>query len=316
MLDMPYEDILNKIVQKSGKDKEEVEELIKKKQEELGGLVSKEGAAHIIANELGIKIIPDVGKLTVENIVSGMRNVEIVGKVVKKYEAKEFSTEKRSGRVASFLLGDNTGIIRVVLWDKMVDYFEKLKEGDIVKITNAYSRMNRDRRELHLTEKSKIIINPEGVSLNNEKRKVRLEELKGNEQNVEVYAAIVQVFEPRFFEVCPECGKRVKFSEGKYICQQHGEVTPDYRCVMNLFIDDGSASMRMVVWEPQIEELLNKTHEELIKLREKTDAFGAIRQDLLGRLIRVVGRVNKNEVFDRLEFIASEIEIDPKPPTE
>lgn len=43
--------LLNDLVEKSGKDKEEIEKMISEKTNELSGLVSEEGAIYILANE-------------------------------------------------------------------------------------------------------------------------------------------------------------------------------------------------------------------------------------------------------------------------
>ena len=65
---------------------------------QLSGLISKEGAAHIVANELGIKLFDSfTGKLQIKNIIAGLRNVETVGKVLQVYELREFTTNERQG---------------------------------------------------------------------------------------------------------------------------------------------------------------------------------------------------------------------------
>src|SRR3989344_5553581 len=98
MLKIPYEEIVLKINEKTKMTTAEVEERIDKKLKQLSGLISKEGAAHIVANELGVKIFePLSGKLQIKNILTGMRDVETVGKVLQVYEMREFSGENKSG---------------------------------------------------------------------------------------------------------------------------------------------------------------------------------------------------------------------------
>ncbi|MFW9876291.1 MAG: DUF2240 family protein, partial [Candidatus Thorarchaeota archaeon] len=81
MIKIPFEDIISKIKEKSNLSEEEINSKIEQKTKQLSGLISKEGAAHIIANELGIKLFEDFsGKLQIKNIVTGMRDVETVGK--------------------------------------------------------------------------------------------------------------------------------------------------------------------------------------------------------------------------------------------
>ena len=126
MIKMPFEDMVAKIQESSQLSQDEIQDKIKKKMDQLSGLISKEGAAHIIANELGIKLFEPGGKKQIKGILPGMRNVTVVGKVQDVYEAREFSVGSRQGRVGNFLLGDETGMIRVVLWNDQVDNLNKL----------------------------------------------------------------------------------------------------------------------------------------------------------------------------------------------
>ena len=76
MMKIPYEEIILKINENTKMTTAEIEDRIDKKLRQLSGLISKEGAAHIVANELGVKIFePLSGKLQIKNILSGMRDV-------------------------------------------------------------------------------------------------------------------------------------------------------------------------------------------------------------------------------------------------
>ena len=83
MLHIPVKDVVEKIKESTSLPEEEIRAQIKSKLESLDGLVSEEGAAYIIASELGVKLFKDVldGALEIKNIISGMRNVEVVGKI-------------------------------------------------------------------------------------------------------------------------------------------------------------------------------------------------------------------------------------------
>jgi len=104
LMGLTYEEIIAKIKEK-GVSEEEIQTRIKQKLDQLSGLISKEGAAQIIANELGVKIFRDVGKLKVKEIRAGMRDIEVDGKVINLFEVRSFKNEKREGKVASFILG-------------------------------------------------------------------------------------------------------------------------------------------------------------------------------------------------------------------
>ena len=88
MMKIPYEEIILKINESTKMNSSEIEERVEKKMKQLSGLISKEGAAHIVANELGVKIFEQLsGKLQVKNIIKGMRDVETIGKVVQVYRS-------------------------------------------------------------------------------------------------------------------------------------------------------------------------------------------------------------------------------------
>ena len=139
MIKIPYEEIILKINEKTQMQASEIEERVERKLKQLSGLISKEGAAHIVANELGVKIFEQLsGKLQVKNIIKGMRDVETIGKVVQVYEIREFTTENRAGKVASMIIGDETATIRVVMWGAQADISANLGQGTIVKIIGGY----------------------------------------------------------------------------------------------------------------------------------------------------------------------------------
>ncbi len=321
MIKMPYEDILAKISEKSGKARDELESMVREKMDQLSGLISKEGAAHIIANELGIKLFDFSEKLKVKELLEGMRDITVVGKAVQVYEVREFSTGTRQGKVGSFLLGDETGVIRVVLWNEQADALKNIQEGAVVRIRNAFVKNNQGRLEMHLNERSSVEVNPEGEAVGDvsfgareEAKRKRISELEENDRNVSVVGAVVQVFEPRFFEVCPECGKRVHPQGERFVCEAHGEVRPATAYVLNVFLDDGTDNIRVVCFRRTAEELLGMSEEEFLAMKDNPASFEAAKKDVLGHIVLVRGRVSKNQMFERLELISDRIDrnVDPE----
>ncbi len=312
MINIPYEELINLILEKKDITREELEQRIKAKMDQLSGLISKEGAAHIVANELGIKLFDaSGGRMKINKILGGMRNVETVGKVIRVFEPREFDGKLGKGRVASMIIADETGEIRVVLWNDMVELLKKITPGIVVRVLGASARQNRDRKELHLNAKSKLIINPPGetieaVSVNQPKR-LQISELTGNELNAEIKATIVQVFELRFYEVCPQCQKRLQTTEQGWRCNTHGIVQPAYSYALTLFADDGTGNIRVVCFGNTVEQLTNCESNTLLSYREKPELFSDKKTELLGQVMLFEGRAVKNEMFDRIEFIARSV---------
>ncbi|MEK6934420.1 MAG: OB-fold nucleic acid binding domain-containing protein [Nanoarchaeota archaeon] len=321
MFNISYEDIINKIKEEKDLSEEEIKIKVKEKLTKLSDLISKEGAAHIVANELGVKLFNISKELKVEGLISGMNNVIITGKVVQVNPVVEFKKENREGKVGSFVIGDETGVIRVAFWDtNHIKFIEdrKIKEGSILKISNAYVKSNNGFKELHVGNRGDVEIDPSGIEIEVQDKpsfdfvRKKITELSEGESNVGILGTIVQVFEPRFYEACPECNKKLENSNGKFSCKQHGQVSEVLVPILNVFLDDGTDNIRVVAFRNQAERLLNLDLSKILEFRENPESFNNIRDEILGKQLVIVGRVIKNEMFDRKELMAQRI-IEVKP---
>lgn len=320
MFNIPVSEVIRRIKEKTNLSDKDIKDKINQKLESLSGLVSEEGAAHIVANELGIKLFESSTTLKIKNVLPGMRNVDLTAKVIKIYDTKQFQTNGRSGQLTSALIGDETGTIRTVFWNKAVDNIKGLKESDIIKLKSGYIRDNNGRNELHINDQSKISINPAGETVTTSEyrktEKKQIKDLAENDSNVEVLGTIVQVFEPRFFEVCPECKKRIKLREDVFHCNTHGAVVPDYSYLISVYLDDGTSSIRTAFFRDQVQRLFNLSEQEIIGFRENIQGFEQYKNELLGTIVKIKGRVNKNAVFDRFELVANYVDLNPDPAKE
>lgn len=302
MYKVPLPELKEKILASNKIDAADLDVRIKAKINELSGLISEEGAAHIIANELGVSLAPPAAeKLKIKELYAGMKQISTVGKVVRKFDVHEFQRGESTGKVCSVVLGDETGTIRLVFWNEQVDLLNTVNEDDILLVKDAYVRENRGNKEVHLGQRGEIQVNPEGSTVTAVKRSApttferkQLGELEGGEEGVEVVGTVVQVFDPRYFDVHPETGRRLRDEEPG--------VQPALSYVMNAVLDDGSGTIRCVFWKQQTNELLGKNEEELAQYKENVAAFEDVKTELLGEQLKVSGTVKKNDMFDRLEF--------------
>ena len=156
-----YERIVDKISKISKLDKGEIERRVEAKRAKLSGLISKEGAAQVIAAELGISF--DNEKLKIEELLPGMRKVNTLGKVVNVTQPRVFKTKKGDdGKVANLFIADDTSNIKVVLWDlNHINLIEngKIAEGVVIEISNANMRDN----ELHLGSFSELKVTNQSI---------------------------------------------------------------------------------------------------------------------------------------------------------
>ncbi|MFA6889290.1 MAG: DUF2240 family protein [Candidatus Woesearchaeota archaeon] len=310
MIKIPYEVLIEKIKEKTKLSEQEIVKEIQERMNQLSGLISKEGAAHILANELGVKLSAPEGRVLINAVYAGMKTGEVLGKITKKFDIRDFQSGERKGKVGSFVIADETGIIRVTCWHDQTKEMEPLKENDIVSIVNGNVRENRGALEIHLNEHTKLIQNPEGKTVGTIKQRQEairksIKDVVENQDNLELLGTIVQVYDIKFFERCPVCRKRIKEQGAGFQCPEHGIIKPEYSYVMNVYLDDGSGNIRVVFFGTQIQQLLKKTDEDILIYRTAPEAFEKVKTDLLGEMIKVAGKSTKNEMFGKVEFVAN-----------
>jgi replication factor A1 len=84
--------------------------------------------------------------LKISEIRDGMRKVEVVGRVTDKPEPREVTLRTmQKARVADLTIADDTGKIKLTLWDDQID---KVDLEEIVKIENGY--VNSYKGEIRL----------------------------------------------------------------------------------------------------------------------------------------------------------------------
>ena len=185
----------------------------------------------------------------------------------------------------------------VVLWDtNHIELIEKgeVAEGKIVEIINASMRDN----ELHLGSFSELKLSDEILeNLKTEKvvKEKNIIDFKTND-GVSVRAFIVQAFEPRFFNVCPECKKKVIPEAEDFVCGEHGKVIPEKRALINIVLDDGTETIRSVLFHERLSDL------GLTEL-EDTEKLSNQKQNILGKEMIFSGNVRINKFFNNPEFI-------------
>jgi len=296
-----YDLLIERIATSAGIEKEEVERKVEAKKAKLSGLISKEGAAQIIAAELGINF--EDQDLKIGELMAGMRKVNVVAKVINLFPVREYSKNGREGKVANFVIADDTGSTRVVLWDvNHIALIEDgtIKEGDVVEIKNGSTR----DMEIHLSgfseiKKSETVMDE--IKTGAVTAEVTLVEARQG-QNVRIRGTVVQVFSPRFYHVCPECNKKALQEGEEYKCAEHGVITPKDKAILNFVLDDGTETMRIVMFSDQIALVVP---EEDLKDEAKALAF---RDDFIGTEIYLSGNVKTNNFFNNLEIIASGVE--------
>ena len=216
------------------KDRMSMEDFLARMEEKkdlLGGLPDNKTLATLVIYDMGeyddkVKI----GQVTLEN-----SNVTIVGKIVACSDAREFSREDGStGSVANLTVADETGSIRVVLWESVADLVQvgEILFGDAVQVS-GFVREGRNGLEVSVGRGGSI----DKVAISEEIR-VRtkpysIEEIKAGMNDIHLVGKILDIADTRTFQ-------RKDNSTGK---------------VRNLTLGDSTGKIRLTLWDENVEHV-------------------------------------------------------------
>lgn len=295
----------------SGLPREDINIKIVDKQSELSGLVSKEGAAYIIAKEMGLDLLQKSNRrLEIKNVVAGVRNLNLTARIFRVFETREFEYKGQKGRVANVILSDGSGTIRMSLWNEQCDHVERLKPGMGIEIFAAYTKENQGKPEVRLSKRGGIKLLetcdlPEitDVPMNGVGGRTTISNISEG-GSCEVRAALVQLFETgAFYEMCPQCNKRIKKEDGSFKCAVHGEQKPDFMLILSGVIDDGTGNIRCVFFRDNALNLIGMKIEDALQLR---DGFFE-KLNVLGTEFIFSGQIRTNKMFGRKEFVVNSV---------
>ena len=93
--------------------------------------------------------------MKIHQILPGMENITITGRVISKSEKREVETRYGYTIFANVVLEDETGKINLILWRGQIDH---VKVGDIIKVESGFSRSFQNQIELNVGSRGRITI--------------------------------------------------------------------------------------------------------------------------------------------------------------
>ncbi|NLN43309.1 MAG: replication factor A [Methanosarcina sp.] len=233
--------------------KEDFLQRVRKKVESMGGLCDEPMAAMLVANELGFS---DVGRdsVKIENITTDSGQVNFVAKVVSVFDTREFTRNDGTiGRVGNIIVGDETGKIKVTLWDNMADLIkaEKIEAGQTFQIS-GYVKQGYSGVEVNIGNNGVLAKSEEDIDVAASSQKIK--DVKDGMGDLNLTGKVLEISEIRTFQ-------RKDDSSGK---------------VGNLLLGDDTGTLRVTLWDDKT-EFLNQIEYgdtvELINAYARENAF-------------------------------------------
>jgi replication factor A1 len=256
---LTLEETIELILKHTEHQRNEVLKMIEEKRQELGPeVVNEESAAMIIARELGIDLqqVSAKARIRIEDITESTGRVPLTARVVSKNPVRTFTRKDGGeGKVASLYVADETGEIRVTLWDEITRVVEEdiVKIDDVIQLRGGYVKKGLgDALEINMGRMSGIKILDEyeledlGIDFGETPSTKISELLEEKMYNISVTAKIQKVFPLTTFS--RDDGE----SEGK---------------VLRLIVADETGETGCVFWDKEAEEMENAKVGEVFNLR-------------------------------------------------
>ena len=286
---MDVEEIIDRILEaRPDLTRERVRELIEERAARARAM-SMLSVALAVARDLGVEINVDFDVGThIGDLVPGLSDVTVTGRIMRVWGPRTFRRRDGSeGKVASLLLADSTGQVRVVLWDEKAELVElgELQVGQVVRIAHGYTRESLvGRAELHVGPRAVIQVSPPGVDESKYPSPYpepkQIGSVSAADGVVSVEGTIIAMREPRTF-------RRADGSEGK---------------VLRLRLSDGTGTITCVLWDEAAEV------GEGLGVGARVRLLGAkVRESLAGQLELHVERESQVEVLEAEGALAPEL---------
>ncbi len=90
----------------------------------------------------------------IEDLSLGISDVNLTGEVLGTEDVRTFDRDDGSeGKVSNVVLGDETGRVRITLWDDQAETATELSQGEVVEVVDGYVRERDGSLELHVGDR-------------------------------------------------------------------------------------------------------------------------------------------------------------------
>ncbi|MGC8682229.1 MAG: hypothetical protein ACP5TF_02970 [Candidatus Acidifodinimicrobium sp.] len=270
---------INQILEKTKLTREQIEEKIKKKIEEFPAL-TREAAIRSVAADNGVILIRRDYK--VSDIKEELSHLNLRCRIIRKFEAKEVNLKGGKSKVMNLIVGDETGQIRVVIWDtnKISEIERDLNEGDEILIINAYAKFSNFSNNFEINIGSNTLLKlierrEAGAVLD---KYTRISQITEENKVYRVRGFITRIFTNNTFIIkCSICGKRVDEK-----CDIHGDKALSKTLMISSVIDDGLSSTKVTFFDRVAEKLLSLSRETDLRQKLNDISFGLYQIEVEG----------------------------------
>ena len=240
----------------------------------------------------------------IEELDEDEEDTIIIGRVIEVNDVREFDRDNGdTGFVRNIEIADDTGSIRVVLWDN--DAKNEYEMGQAIKLQNPRLSLDMDNRVEATVSGGTTMLEPSESELEKLPSQDELmeaifvpktiESLYEDDTNVHVTGTIQEVSPDKILlKRCPNCRENVDDSEDEYYCDNcgHSFDEPSYTLMIPTRIEDETGDISVTFFGKLAEELIGMDQEKIVSLVEDGYGIEDKLQDLVGVTIEIIANVS------------------------
>ena len=298
---MSQEKIIQKIIEKSGKSREKINEMIEDIINEYQNLLDNSGALVFLANKLGVEISDKSldenheDQITVYTMIKDLNekneSVNLIGVIVDIFPIRSFKRKDNSdGYFSKFILKDKSNATEIIAWEPVHEIVKmnNFRKGSILKIIGGNVKKGKSGGfEVHLSKKSKIEFENENIDKNilpselSEEIFSNLNTIKENDKDLSVRGRVKRVFTPK----------------------NYTKPTGESSIYQKIMISDYSGEKTLVIFDEKVSDFKMIREDDIItvsKVYAKRNKFNTELLDLFysaQSLVNVVVPAKETQIF-------------------
>ena len=243
----------------------------------------------------------------IEDLDEDEEDTIIIGRIIEINDIREFDRDTGDkGHVRNIEIADDTGSIRVALWDN--DALKEREIGDGIKLQNPRLALNMDNRLEANVSRATTILEPSESeleklpSIDDLMAEIyvpkTIESLLEDDTNVCVTGTIKEVSTQRvLLKRCPSCNQSVEETDEEYVCDNCGFTfdEPEYLLMVPTRIEDDTGDIQVTFFDKLAEELIGMKKEEIISLVDDGYDIEDKLEDLNGLTVEIIANVSFDE---------------------
>jgi replication factor A1 len=249
------------------------------------------------------------------NLKGGIQSVNVVGKLLRKFPIKEFTSNERTGKLCSFQFGDETALLRATAWNDQATKLDHFNEGDGIELINAYTKDGIAGVELHVGYKTNIKSSEKELPSIQKILKENIPEKKINQlvdgENVTIKGKIKEIEQGNLhYLICSKCGKKISKENGGIMCEDCGEVEAGINPIISLIIEDDTGEIKTVLFGKEVLTVINIEKQKFEnELKNKTGEMiiEELKENIIGNSLSIYGYTRENKFNGEREFVVKEI---------